>query len=91
MRFPDFSSWAGKDSSIYCSMLWSTVFATRGWGLGRIVSSPVGIGSGNGAVPPPQKTFGILHWKRCISHVFKVQMKLISVSPDFFSFSLTFP
>jgi len=28
-RFPDFSSRAGKDSLIYCLMLWSTVFASH--------------------------------------------------------------
>ena len=35
MRFPDFSSWAGKDSSVYCWTLWSIVVASRGCSMGR--------------------------------------------------------
>ena len=44
---------------------------------------------------PPQSISGIFHWKWCIlanfTYIFKVQIKLIPVSLDFFHFPWLFP
>jgi len=51
IRFFDFFSWTGKDSSIYCLTLWSTVFASRRWSLGTGTPSAVWMVFGRGLWP----------------------------------------
>ena len=39
--------------------------APRGWGLGGVSLSPIRVGSGEGAVPPPQKFF-LTFWLKIV-------------------------